>query len=116
MSSRFDEIRKREELASKGPWETGVFEDRVYLDEDHCIDCDCSSDSHVQDCDNAIFIANARDDIPFLLGEVERLQKQLNAAEMVIEGYLVNAKIIDAASHILEESLKEWRRLKDQTK
>lgn len=119
--NRIDEIRERERKATKGPWATDSIEDRVYLDEDHCIDCDCSSDSHVQDCDNATFIANAREDIPFLLEEVERLQQRLDAAETALEKLEWQALTYpccyngDTKGHEPGCEIGAWRKLKEQS-
>ena len=64
MTDRLEEIRSRAEAATPGPWEIGV----TY--------------NHGR---NATFIAHAREDIPYLLAEVERLQKDLHPHHAVYD-------------------------------
>jgi hypothetical protein len=63
--SRIDEIRARSEKATKGPW--GTFDNPIIplLERSY----------------NAGFIAHSRDDIPYLLTEIDRLTAELNGVK-----------------------------------
>ena len=78
MKNRIEEIRRRCDAATPGPWaaepkpaEKGVFIPQA------AAKVAANGDWH-QAKFNAWFIAHSREDIPFLLGEVERLQQQVN--------------------------------------
>jgi len=73
---RIAEIEARCELATPGPWKLG--EDETIEAESDCIACRLNTRQ------DAEFIANARTDIPYLLGqlaerdkEIERLQEAM---------------------------------------
>lgn len=84
--SRLDEIRAREQAATPGPWfvepigdrdfETAKQRGRVIPDvlrwQGYRNTLDCGEDDAT-----AQFIAHAREDIPWLLAEIERLQENL---------------------------------------
>lgn len=75
-NEQLDAIRKRAEAATEGPWyydnqtgdlieiNTGKYPKKVLADEA-----------------TGVFLANAREDVPALLAEVERLQQRLSLAE-----------------------------------
>jgi len=80
-AKRLDEIRERCEAARPGTWyyrdknyfsdaKTTHFAGSVLTDRQHSI-CPVFEDA------DGLFIAHAHEDIPFLLGEVERLQEDL---------------------------------------
>lgn len=75
-AEQIEEIRKRAEAATAGPW--GVEESR-YSGSYNVGIVDWSSDFSACLCpkNDAEFIAHAREDVPALLAEVERLQKEL---------------------------------------
>ena len=92
MTDRIEEIRQREENATRGPWawdghrvptlsgragDPDIYEyDTEVIEASHSGECACRSlctlELEIGPWDR-MFIANARDDIPFLLAEVERL-------------------------------------------
>jgi hypothetical protein len=86
MTTRLDEIRKRVEQATPGPWERSDFA--------HAVDDTFEVKSRGKlyqngypslvaseaDRRDANFIAHAREDIPWLIAEVERLQMELAEA------------------------------------
>ncbi len=82
--SRLEEIKKREEEATPGPW-TFYSRDSGNEEDDPTKDSECGLGWDIEEipCDmrgrfkhghDANFIANARSDIPWLIAEVERLQ------------------------------------------
>jgi len=98
--SRLDEIREREEKATRGPWrQCGAdgpkcqccqiwstradipvalalrYTDEAYTGGEGCTLLKAQS--------NADFIAHAREDIPWLLAEIKRLELELNLAEEI---------------------------------
>lgn len=72
MSKRLDEIEKRAEKATKGPWtptQTGIVQ-TAHTTRDVW---------HIPyAAEDISFIAHAREDIPWLVAEVKRLQAELN--------------------------------------
>ena len=96
---RLDEMRKRAEAATEGPWKASDFGHYgrgepesivVHTGEfDHSDLRTFESETAVawmprwegQESDNATFIAHARADVPALLAEVERLHDLLNPTE-----------------------------------
>ena len=81
MTDRLDEIRARAEAATPGPWAAEREDDYEWIVvggtyEPDCryVIADCGFDSPQS---NATFIAHAREDIPYLLAEVERLRAAL---------------------------------------
>jgi hypothetical protein len=72
MTNRIDEIRKRVEAATPGPWlaehaNSGVFTNpKPYFYEDVTLTQE-----------NRDFIAHSREDIPYLLNEIHRLQVEV---------------------------------------
>ncbi len=106
---RLEEIRKRVEAATPGPWVPSDHDwgsnDGVYVPEpnegvctvhNHGVRswscfvavpannhaCEIGSEAHR----NMVFIAHARSDIPFLLDEVARLRKQVEIAMGALDG------------------------------
>ena len=77
--SRLDEIEKRAENATKGPWTYGsgcVFTDKSCVTDgvfEYVVDSFRAGNEP-----NAEFIAHAREDIPWLVAEVKRLRAQDN--------------------------------------
>lgn len=72
--SRIDEIRERCEKATKGPWEAVTRGNTV---KSHAVTVTgyyfSIAGGISKKTGNADFIANARQDIPYLLGEIDRL-------------------------------------------
>lgn len=64
-----DEIRARCEAATPGPWGTAEYPLDAVI-----------SDKRRGNSYNAAFIAHAREDIPYLLSELERVEKERDAA------------------------------------
>lgn len=75
---RLAEIRKRADAASPGPW-TWILDGSIseIWDADDCVVAD--TDGHRSPDDDADFIAHAREDIPALLDEVERLTRAIES-------------------------------------
>ena len=73
MSDRIAEIKARCEAATPGPWYKGN-DTLVMKTESHAVVCDTRARS------DAAFIAHARDDIPDLLAELERVTAERDAA------------------------------------
>ena len=71
-----EEIRKRCDAATEGPWEQ---ED---CRENHIATATGMDIAHAPKQINAQFIAHARTDVPALLAEVERLRGLIKAAEL----------------------------------
>jgi len=72
--SRLEEIRKRCENASEGPW----------------VSSEMIGDEYVSNAD-AAFIAHARDDVPWLLARIEELEADLVQAEYELDAALQEA-------------------------
>ena len=76
---QIEQIRKRCEAATPGPWRVPegyswrVAEGDTYI-------CNMFGRQDLQDSENAKFIAHARTDIPLLLDEIDRLRAELNEA------------------------------------
>lgn len=110
MNERIEEIRRREENATRGPWtwdghrvptlsgragDPDIYEyDTEVIEASHHGECGCRSactlELEVGPGDRS-FIANAREDIPFLLAEVERLEREKALVRQAYEekiGYL----------------------------
>ena len=69
--SREDEIREREQKATKGPWWFDYTAYQMRGRKDVCVTEDIISP------DDQTFIAHAREDVPWLLSEVARLRREL---------------------------------------
>jgi hypothetical protein len=71
-------IRKRAEAATEGPWEvnTADSEFAIYFDGDNMAMIEYGS--IIDGFSNAEFIAHARQDVPALIAEVERLRAENN--------------------------------------
>ena len=73
---QIEQIRKRHEAATPGPWRVPegyswrVAEGDTYI-------CNMFGRQDLQDSENAEFIAHARTDIPLLLDEIDRLSTQI---------------------------------------
>src|SRR5574344_342258 len=80
---RLEEIRQRTEAATPGTWKT------VTHEEYSTVDVDEQGGENIAMVGSAIadadFIANAREDIPYLLSEVDRLNA-LHKREIIITG------------------------------
>ena len=79
MTERLREIEQRCEKATPGPWKaSGVDVNTAEFDYLVCGSCDYYPFVHWSD-DDAEFVANAREDIPYLLGvikeQAERIEK-----------------------------------------
>lgn len=114
-AARIGEIRKRVEKATKGPWKY------IYDQEGSSMGWICepleghpgyfsndlfkvSGDSGQQEC-NAEFAAHAREDIPYLLAEVERREKQWRSWG-VVEVAVRNQSVADYCKHWEERTEK----------
>lgn len=86
MEKRLEEIKNRVKDAISGPWDYDVevidelrHEIVVYFNADEYAVLKCYSDTDA--LNTALFIAEAREDIPFLLEEIERLRKRIKWLE-----------------------------------
>ncbi|GGU52138.1 hypothetical protein [Streptomyces lavendofoliae] len=76
MADRIAEIQARAEAATKGPWFVERHQPtltRRVVSDDHALDADLGYLGNSNQFD-AEFIAHAREDIPFLLDELARVQ------------------------------------------
>ena len=94
MSDRLKEIAERAEKATPGPWEyyggRSIDTPPIHADEANYGIPDegfeggyqfyCSADDGAWRYADGEFIAHAREDIPFLLAEIERLKQALTAS------------------------------------
>lgn len=79
---QLQEIRERAEQATPGPWRYQSWEWRIYSPPGTQLSLDWLASvegSAIPDADGD-FIAHAREDIPVLLAEVERLRKLLDSS------------------------------------
>lgn len=81
------QIRERVEKATKGPWETSTSGDGIKAGKYHI---GVISKPHyfpygLGTKEDASFIAHAREDIPKLLAEVERLSNRIQHAEEILK-------------------------------
>jgi hypothetical protein len=77
-------IRKRAEAATPGPWVVGAVPDVVFVETNQSeLILEKESDK-TQDYNTAEFIAHAREDVPKLVAEIERLRK---LAHEILEDY-----------------------------
>lgn len=95
-SERLEEIRKRVEAATKGPWQCDEVPGyKIYDQSGHIVhNTGPHHDlSHGMTfcCRNASFIAHAREDVPFLLAEIEKRDEVLKEAVSALKGLLRNA-------------------------
>lgn len=82
-----DEIRTRCDAATSGPWLIEVDEFGIdVLANGRLLSTNTGRESLVS-VEEAIFIANARSDIPDLLAEVERLRELILSVEFADSGY-----------------------------
>jgi hypothetical protein len=86
MEKRLEEIKKRVKAAIEGPWDYDVelidelrHKIVVFFNADECAVLECNTDTDA--LNTALFIAKAREDIPFLLEEIERLRKRIKWLE-----------------------------------
>lgn len=122
MTDRLDEIRQRAEAATPGPWE---FDSHVHGEKgcrcfSHfvvtgytltnpfpCCDETAEAKGASNDCtstvvtfDDATFITHAREDIPYLLAEVERLRAALDAEK---EANVTGWRMVEAKTAGIEQ-------------
>lgn len=75
-AKEIEAIRKRTEAATPGPWLSAKLHGEwCAVNEERRIVAEMYQDCDVQDAD---FIAHAREDVPKLLAEIERLSRMLN--------------------------------------
>ena len=83
---QLDAIRGRVTAATHGPWcHWSGWDQR-----DNCVKSDSREDMHtvadvIPEADDAQFIAHAREDVPALLAEVERLRARLTVDDDMVE-------------------------------
>lgn len=95
------EIKKRAEAATEGPWNKFPIVDN---DEFVVIGGDMVAETVYEEAD-ATFIAHARQDVPALLAEVERLRKALE--DVVYEQYEIGAGFVATKTlEIVKEALR----------
>ena len=91
-----DAIKARCDAATPGPWAQGMAGDKLLSEVDYygafgfvILNGDLSDDGQYGVAD-AAFIAHAREDVPSLVAEVERLRAVLELARAVDWGYVGN--------------------------
>lgn len=98
-SDEIEAIRKRAELATEGPWkkEESRYEGQwnvTSVNEMHDLSaCLCRPN-------DAEFIANAREDIPKLLAEVERLRNDMSEIAEIVADFYTEQGGIRLPSHL----------------
>jgi chromosome segregation ATPase len=109
MEKRLEEIKNRVKEAIKGPWDYEVIpvddwqnKIEVVFNADEYAELECNSTTDA--LNTALFIAKAREDIPFLLEVIEKLQKDKASLETEVDIYI----------HALDEKDQEIERLKKQ--
>ena len=110
MTDRIEEIKARCEAATKGPWE--VIEKGNSVLSHSVVTVAFDSEPQVNICsgisprkNNSDFIAHSREDIPYLLDEIERLTKERDAAVEDCNGYCASCKYADdCAKHDRNDS------------
>jgi hypothetical protein len=102
---RTEEIRQREQAATKGPWEAHTREEWGYGTQAWIVPLSggpspgChASDQHIRDNE---FIAHAREDIPYLLALVERLEA---AGKKVADFGISLHEAIDDSGILIEQA------------
>jgi hypothetical protein len=86
-AEELEAIRKRAEAATQGPWfdsETVYVVSNVSGDS---IEWDADFIAETQEQSDAEFIAHAREDVPKLLAEIERLQGVIRTKDLIIKLY-----------------------------
>lgn len=80
MNERIEAIRERTEKATEGPWYAGTEYEQsrrgnfvASKENGHIVVAEQDYTDCVLETEDAEFIANAREDIPYLLSEIERL-------------------------------------------
>ena len=109
---QLDAIRARVEAATPGPWEAGTAfccPDMGWIDGPKRMVCpvhESAKRTHTLDANDAEFIASAREDVPALLAEVERLTADpLPAAAWVRE---VERAAFARGVAAMREAAVEW--------
>lgn len=95
---RLSEIRARCDAATPGPWDIGGIRKNLIqtANAPFCEVCTVRGGSSFQEIDgqqksNAAFIAHAREDIPYLLSEIERLKQANKISEDAWDGCALDA-------------------------
>lgn len=112
--AQIEDIRKRAEAATPGPWGTGIEYEQssrgnyVYSEKNLMIVCAEQDNTDCQlETEDATFIANARQDIPVLLDYIAQLQ---SAAFELLEKYKkAEEAVIAEYSHDQERSFSELK-------
>lgn len=93
MSDRISEIRAREQAATPGPWRHGTGNREDFWMGKECVigagRVLLAFNSNFREDWETLgsFIAHSREDIPFLLAEVERLTAEVRRLNEIVAGY-----------------------------
>ncbi|MGY3188752.1 hypothetical protein [Lysinibacillus sp. TE18511] len=94
-NAKLMEIKQRMEKATRGPWYAKWVNGKLAL-----YTCGLSApirlDGTANSNDNYKFIAHAREDIPMLVAEVERLRKALTNIELTTESNVYHGITVEA--------------------
>lgn len=88
MDNRINEIRARCEAATKGSWKRYDKADYAEIHNGNTWGKDLPPIALVGDVDDARFIINAREDIPYLLDELERVTAERDAAVADLQAFI----------------------------
>lgn len=89
--AQLEAIRERVEKATAGPWEYNAKIDSITAEDDYGSFIIADDTETVVDAE---FIAHAREDIPKLLAEIERLRKEIAFLEIQNEFLRNNQRIL----------------------
>ena len=115
MMLNIEEIKEREQVATQGPWKVEPIAHRgvIAVKEGAAwIDWICSMQmSNRPNCANDTdFIAHAREDIPVLLAEVERLQEENVALRDTIDKMMAQNKRIISSNAAKDQQIVTLKR------
>jgi hypothetical protein len=108
-AERLAEIRARESKATKGPWRACAWDpmERPHVHKDAPSDTHCGPRGDLPlTGEDAEFIAHAREDIPFLLAELDMLQQRLDGMFATADNYARNRNeaLVQASRALLENA------------
>lgn len=112
-TERLAEIRARCEAATEGPWRVSPYKSGKYLSVEFLIDGKpfASVALYVHDETDADFIAAARQDVPYLLDEIEARDERLKFSLSVLNEHLDAHKEKDAEiarlTAVIQESIDD---------
>lgn len=92
--AELDEIRQRCEAVTPGPWSVHETPHGYSIRWPHCVR---ATVARVWGIEDSAFVANAREDVPRLLAEIDRLRACREVLAAIIPGILVPGAVIRQA-------------------